>query len=100
MSEVSGDFPSRKKRRSSIHVIDATDANRSAPFKDENKSNVSASPSNAPINSDSGTNGKMYKTVPSHEMRPLGIWKNKNLIIPTEHINIVHSVYWMMVAGF
>ena len=66
MSEVSGDFPSRKTRRSSIHVIDATDANSSAPLDDANVSNVSASPSNAPISSDNGTNGKMhkmYKTV-------------------------------------
>ena len=61
MSEVSGDFPSRKKLRSSIHVIDTTDANSSAPLKDANLSNVSASPANAPISSDSGTNGKMYK---------------------------------------
>ena len=61
MSEVSGDFPSRKKRRSSIHVIDATDASSSAPVQDTNVSDVSASPSNAPTLRDSGTDGKMYK---------------------------------------
>ena len=61
MSEVSGDYPSHKKRRSSIHVIDATDASSIALLKDKNFSNVSASPSNAPISSDSSTNGKTYK---------------------------------------
>ena len=61
MSEVSGDFPTRKKRRSSIHVIDATDASSSAPVQDTNVSDVSASPSNAPTLRDSGTDGKMYK---------------------------------------
>ena len=61
MSEVSWDFPSRKKRRSRIHAIGATDASSSAPLKHTNVSNVSASPSNAPISSDGGTNGKMYK---------------------------------------
>ena len=61
MSEVSGDSPSSKKRRSSILVIDATDASSSAPLKDTNVYNVSTSPSNAPISSDSGNNVKMYK---------------------------------------
>ena len=36
----------------------------------------------------------------SHEMLPLGIWKDANLILPTEHLNIVYRVYWMMVAGY
>ena len=61
MSEVSGDFPSRKKRLSSIHVINATDASSSAPVEDTNVSDVPALPSNAPTLSDSGTDGKMYK---------------------------------------
>ena len=66
MSEVSGDSPSPEKRGSSIHVIDATDASSIAPLEDTNFSNVSVSPSNAPISSDNGTNGKMdtvYQTV-------------------------------------
>ena len=49
------------QRHSSIHAINATHASRSAPLKDTNVSNAYASPSNAPISSDSGTNGKMYK---------------------------------------
>ena len=60
MSEVSGDSSSRMKRRSRIHAIGATDASSGAPLKDTNVSNVSASPSNAPISSDGGTNGKVY----------------------------------------
>ena len=63
MSEVSGYFPSRKKRRPSIHVIDATDASSSATVKDTNVFDFSASLSNAPTLSDSGTDGKTYKTV-------------------------------------
>ena len=61
MSEVSGDSPSRKKRRSSIHVIVVTDSSSSAPIKDTKFSNVSALPSDAPISGDSGTNCKMCK---------------------------------------
>ena len=61
MSKVSGDFPSCKKRRSNIHVADARDASSSAPVKDTNVSYVSASPSNAPTLSDTGTDGKIYK---------------------------------------
>ena len=61
MSDVSGDSPSRKEHRSSIHVMDATDASSSAPLKDTNVSDVSVSPSNAPISSGIGTNGKTYK---------------------------------------
>ena len=66
MSEVSGDFPSRKKRRPSLHVFDATDASSSATVKDTHVFDFSASPSNAPTLSDSGTGGKtyrVYKTV-------------------------------------
>ena len=61
MFEVSADYPSRKERRSSNHVIDATDASSSTPLKDTTVSNVSASPWNAPSNRDIGTNGKKYK---------------------------------------
>ena len=66
MSEVSGDFPTRKKRRSSIHVIDTTDVSSSAPLKDSIFWDDSAAPSDTRITSESGTNGKMdkvYKTV-------------------------------------
>ena len=45
MSEVSGDFPSRKKRRPGIHVIDATDASSGALVKDTHVFDFSASPS-------------------------------------------------------
>ena len=61
MSEVSGDFPSRKKRRPSIHVIDARDASSSATVKDTHVFDFSASPSNAPTLRDSGTDGKTYR---------------------------------------
>ena len=61
MSEVSGDFPSRKKRRPSLHVIDATDASSSATVKDTQVFDVPASPSNVPTLSDSGPDGKTYR---------------------------------------
>ena len=103
MSEFSGDSPSCKKRRSLIHVIGATDASSSAPLKDANVSNVSASPSNAPISSDSSTSGKMCKVYKAFfesrdaAARNLEECKSDS---PTELVNIVHRVYWMMVAGY
>ena len=103
MSEVSGDFPCRKKRRSSIHVIDATDASSSAPLKDWNVSNVSASPWNAPISSDSGTNGKMYKVYKTvFESRDAAAknFEDAKLTLPTEHINTLYRVYSILVAGY
>ena len=63
MTDVSGDSPSRKTCRSSINVIDATDASSSVPCKDTNDSNAPALFSNAPISSDIGVNGKTYKKL-------------------------------------
>ena len=96
MSEVSGDFPSRKERRPSLHVFDATDASSSATVKDTQVFDVSASPSNAPISSDSSTSGKMCKVYKAFfesrdaAARNLEECKSDS---PTEHINVVYRVY-------
>ena len=63
MSEVSGDFPSRKERRPSLHVFDATDASSSATVKDAQFFDVSASPSSAPTSGTDGKTYRVYKTV-------------------------------------
>ena len=104
MSGVSGDsaFP-HKKRRCSSYIINARDAISSAPVKDTNGSNVSASPSNAPIRSGIDTNGKtykVYKAVFESREQPLGIWKDANIILLTAHIRFLCRVHLKLVAGY
>ena len=36
----------------------------------------------------------------SHATRPLRIWKDAKLILPTEHINTLYRVYSILVAGY
>ena len=62
MSDASRDLPFRKKRRASLHVVDATDASSSATVKNTEAFDVSASPSNAATNGNDGTTYKVYKT--------------------------------------
>ena len=100
MSGVTGDSPfPHKKRCCSVYIINATDAISSAPVKDTNGSNVSASPSNAPISSDIKAY-KVYKTVFDSRVQTLGIWKDASIIVPTAHLRFLCRVHLKLVAGY